>query len=86
MSLQAEDIPLATAVRLLSEMAGLKPVRVGDTLFVTTKKTAAEMRGDPDLMGPRQGPAQPTDADISLFGSGSVRSFSFGSALPAGDW
>ena len=48
-SLQVEDVPLRTAVQLLSEMAGLKPVRVGDLLFVTTKKTAAEMRGDPDL-------------------------------------
>jgi hypothetical protein len=53
-SLQAEDVPLETAVRLLAEMAGLKPVRVGNTLFVTKKDIAAEMRNDPDL-GQQQG-------------------------------
>src|SRR5260370_3867154 len=36
-TLQMEDVPLETAVRLMSEMAGLKPVRVGNVLFVTTK-------------------------------------------------
>jgi hypothetical protein len=51
-SLQLEDVPLETAVRLLSEMAGLKPVRVGNVLFVTDKKTAAELRADPDLSQP----------------------------------
>jgi hypothetical protein len=53
-SLQMEDVPLETAVRLLSEMAGLKPVRVGNVLFVTDKKTAAELRNDPDLSQPTQ--------------------------------
>jgi hypothetical protein len=56
-SLQLEDVPLETAVRLLSEMAGLKPVRVGNVLFVTDKKTAAELRADPDLGQP----APPSD-------------------------
>ena len=85
-SLQVEDVPLRTAVQLLSEMAGLKPVRVGDLLFVTTKKTAAEMRGDPDLVAPPQGRGEPTEISARLFGSGSVRSIPFGSSLPAGDW
>jgi type II secretory pathway component GspD/PulD (secretin) len=43
-SLHAEDIPLEAAVRLLSEMAGLKPARVGNVLFVTSKAAAAQMR------------------------------------------
>jgi hypothetical protein len=51
-SLQLEDVPLETAVRLLSETAGLKPVRIGNVLFVTDKKTAAELRADPDLAPP----------------------------------
>jgi hypothetical protein len=51
-SLELEDVPLETAVRLLSEMAGLKPVRIGNVLFVTDKKTAAELRADPDLGQP----------------------------------
>src|SRR5438067_1399862 len=53
-SLQMEDVPLETAVRLLSEMAGLKPVRVGNVLFVTTKANATEMRADPELTQPFQ--------------------------------
>ena len=48
-SIQLEDVPLETAVRLLAEMAGLKPVRVGNVLFVTKKETANELRADPDL-------------------------------------
>jgi hypothetical protein len=51
-SLQMEDVPLETAVRLVSEMAGLKPVKVGNVLFVTTKTLANEMRSDPDLVQP----------------------------------
>ncbi len=48
-SLQMEDVPLETAVRLLAEMAGLKPVRVGNVLFVTGKTNANELRNDPDI-------------------------------------
>jgi hypothetical protein len=48
-SLELEDVPLETAVRLLAEMAGLKPVRIGNVLFVTKKETANELRQDPDL-------------------------------------
>ena len=57
-SLQMEDVPLETAVRLMAEMAGLKPVRVGNVLFVTTKANANEMRADPDLAQPN-GPRNP---------------------------
>ena len=57
-SMQLEDVPLETAVRLLAEMAGLKPVRVGNVLFVTKKETANELRADPDLQQPGQ-PGQP---------------------------
>jgi type II secretory pathway component HofQ len=45
-SLQMEDVPLETAVHLLAAMAGLKPARVGNVVFVTTKAAAAEMRQD----------------------------------------
>jgi hypothetical protein len=48
-SIQMDDVPLETAVRLLAETAGLKPVKVGNVLMVTTKATAAAMRSDPDL-------------------------------------
>ncbi len=46
-SLDVEDVPLETAVRLLSEMAGLKPVRAGNALFVTKKEVAAELSPTP---------------------------------------
>ena len=48
-TLQMEDVPLETAVRLMTEMVNLKPVRVGNTLFVTSKANANELRNDPDL-------------------------------------
>ena len=47
-SLRLEDAPLETVVRLLAEMANLKPVRVGNVLFVTGKANANEIRQDPD--------------------------------------
>ena len=53
-TLQLEDVPLDMVVRLMAEMAGLRLVRLGNVLFVTSKATAAELRSDPDLM-----PAQP---------------------------
>jgi hypothetical protein len=49
-SLQAEDVPLETAVRLMAEMVGLKPVRVGNVLFVCSKTNAQELRADPELV------------------------------------
>jgi hypothetical protein len=48
-SMQLEDVPLETAVRLLAETAGLKPVRMGNALFVTAKGTANELRSEPSL-------------------------------------
>ena len=57
-TMQLEDVPLETAVRLLAEMASLKPVRVGNVLFVTKKDIANELRNDPDLVQPTQ-PGQP---------------------------
>jgi len=65
-SLEAEDIPLETAVRLLCEMAGLKPVRVGNVLFVTTKEIANELRNDPDIQNLGQTSAPGQDAGIYL--------------------
>jgi hypothetical protein len=57
-TLQLEDVPLETAVRLMAEIAGLKPVRVGNVLFVTTKVIAVEMRSDPDLAPAPRFPGQ----------------------------
>jgi hypothetical protein len=51
-TLQLEDVPLETAVRLMAEVSGLKTVRVGNVLFVTNKSSAAEMRAEPELVPP----------------------------------
>jgi type II secretory pathway component GspD/PulD (secretin) len=45
-TVQLDDVPLENAVRLVAESAGLKPVKVGNVLMVTTKAIAAEMRKD----------------------------------------
>jgi hypothetical protein len=47
-----DEVPLETAVKLLANLAGLKPVRVGNVLYVTTKSNAAELRADPESMPP----------------------------------
>src|SRR5262249_2067248 len=54
-TLQLDDVPLETAVRLMAESAGLKPVRVGNVLFVTNKANAKELKADQE-----QGGATPT--------------------------
>jgi hypothetical protein len=54
-TLDLEDVPLETAVRLLAEMAGLKPVRVGGALLVTKKETANELRAEAGADAPQPG-------------------------------
>jgi hypothetical protein len=59
-TLQLDDVPLETAVRLMTESANLKTVRLGNVLFVTSKANAAELRADPDLNpGPVGTPTAP---------------------------
>jgi type II secretory pathway component GspD/PulD (secretin) len=48
-SLQLDDVPLETAVRLLCEQAGVKPVRMGNVLYITSPANAKELRTEPDL-------------------------------------
>jgi type II secretory pathway component GspD/PulD (secretin) len=55
-TLQMEDVPLETAMRLLCEMGGMKPVRMGNVLYITSKANAAELRADPDLAPQPAGP------------------------------
>jgi type II secretory pathway component GspD/PulD (secretin) len=53
-TLQVEDVPLETALRLLTEAAGLKPVRLGNVIYLTSKANAQELRSDPELSGTGQ--------------------------------
>ncbi len=48
-TLNVDDVPLETAVRLIGEEAGLKAVRLGNVVLLTTKAHAAELRAEPDL-------------------------------------
>jgi hypothetical protein len=57
-TLQLEDVPLDTAIRLVAEAGGLKPVQVGNVMLVTTKTLATEMKSDPELMQGAMNPQQ----------------------------
>jgi type II secretory pathway component GspD/PulD (secretin) len=48
-SLQVDEAPLDAAIRLLVNQAGLKAVRLGNVIFVTSKANAAELQSDPPL-------------------------------------
>src|SRR5262245_33990588 len=54
--LELTDVPLETAIRLASEVAGMKAVRMGNVLFVTSEARGEKLRADAD--GPTQ-PAMP---------------------------
>src|SRR5260370_34642295 len=43
-TLQLEDIPFETAIRLLCEQAAVKPVRMGNVLYITSPANAKELR------------------------------------------
>lgn len=47
-TLQLEDVPLETAVKLIAEIAGLKSARVGNVLFVTSEARAERLH-EPDV-------------------------------------
>jgi hypothetical protein len=79
-TLQMEDVPLETAVRLMAEMVNLKPVRVGNTLFVTSKANANELRNDPDL----QPPPQPNNPNGVIINGGMVMPAPAAIVAPAG--
>jgi hypothetical protein len=63
LTLQLDDVPLETAVRLMAEMAGLKPVRLGNVLLVTSKASAAELRAEPELVPPLK-PTSPEEVVV----------------------
>lgn len=81
-TLQLDDVPLETAVRLLAELTGLKPVRMGNVLFVTSRAAAVELRAEPEL-APHPQPRVAMDQDvINMIGPGGVM-LRGGAAVPA---
>jgi len=57
-TLQVDDVPFEAAVRLLCEMADLKPARMGNVIFVTTEARADKLR-DGDSLVPTPGVPMP---------------------------
>lgn len=63
-SLKADDVPLEAAVRLLCELADLKPARLGNVLYITTEERAAKLKDGDKLV--ELPPAPPARAGLNL--------------------
>jgi hypothetical protein len=63
-TLKLDDVPLETAVRLLSEVADLGAIRMNNVLFVTTAERAEKLRPAAD------GPTQPGNNPVFPFPGG----------------
>jgi hypothetical protein len=83
-SLQLEDVPLETAVRLLCEQAELKPVRMGNVLYVTANAKAKELRAEPDLApSPFPQGVPPGVQDVINVAPGAIGLGGLGGIVPA---
>jgi type II secretory pathway component HofQ len=58
-TLNVDDVPFEAVVRLMCEMAGLKPARMGNVIFVTTEDRADKLK-DSDSLVPNPGLPAPT--------------------------
>ncbi|MBA4188603.1 MAG: hypothetical protein C0467_11435 [Planctomycetaceae bacterium] len=63
-SLKLDDVPLESAVRLLTEVADLRVVRMSNVLFITTPEKAKALREDAD--GPTT--PSPVTPGLPMFG------------------
>ena len=78
-TLKLDDVPLETAIRLLSEVADLRAIRMSNVLFVTTPDKAEKLRADAD------GPTSPSPIN-PVFPNGGIPGMQFnfgGIAVPA---
>jgi hypothetical protein len=50
-TLNVDDVPLEAAIRLMCEMAGLKPTRMGNVIYITTEQRADKLK-DSDTLVP----------------------------------
>ncbi|HKA08078.1 MAG TPA: hypothetical protein VKD71_12525 [Gemmataceae bacterium] len=78
-TLQVDDVPFESAVRLLCEMADLKPARMGNVIFVTTEARADKLK-DGDSLVPT--PGIPTPGLPGVF-PGVLGGLGGGLAIPA---
>jgi hypothetical protein len=51
-TLDVNDAPLEVIVKLVAHQVGMKQIRVGNVMLVTTKANAAELRNYPELLRP----------------------------------
>ena len=56
-----ERVPLETAVKVLADMADLKPVTVDNVIYVTTKENAKDWMTEKELEKPTQSKANKKD-------------------------
>jgi hypothetical protein len=52
LSMQLEEVPLQIAVRTMAEAVSLKPVLIGNVLFITSEARANQLQEDPDTKSP----------------------------------
>jgi type II secretory pathway component HofQ len=52
LSMQLEEVPLQMAVRTMAEAVSLKPVLIGNVLFITSEARANQLQEDPDTKSP----------------------------------
>jgi type II secretory pathway component GspD/PulD (secretin) len=78
-TLQVDDVPFESAIRLLCEMADLKPARMGNVIFVTTEARADKLK-DGDSLVPT--PGLPTPGLPGVF-PGVLGGLGGGLAIPA---
>jgi type II secretory pathway component GspD/PulD (secretin) len=84
-TVQLDDVPLENAVRLVAESAGLKPVKVGNVLMVTTKAIAAEMRKDAEPK-PQVVNSGLIEGDIIMINNRNFRIWNGGMVIRGGGW
>lgn len=75
-SLKLNDVPLESAVRLISELAGMSTVRLSNVLFVTSPESAQRLRPDAD------GPVPPAASQPNIM-IGGVGGGGFPGVMPA---
>ncbi len=69
-TLKLDDVPLETAVRIIAEMAGLKPARMGNVLFVTSEERADKLKDHDQPANPALMPGMMMGPGIAGGGGG----------------
>lgn len=78
---QLEDVPFEAAVRLLCEMADLKPARMGNVIFITTEARADKLKESDSLVPPPPAVPNPFGPGFMLGNLGFAGGGAFGGAV-----